>query len=187
MINILASKKESSLTGEEEIILIDRSIKGDASAFKQLYNCNVSRVYAVCLRISTSKQKAEELTQDVFVKAWENLSSFRRESRFSTWLFRIAVNTALIDLRSRRRWLSRFKYIGDVFKFDKKISLTGGNNIDLERAISYLPEKARIVFVLHDIEGYKHEEIAEMLSNTSGTTKAQLHRARKLLKEALNK
>jgi RNA polymerase sigma-70 factor, ECF subfamily len=187
MSNILVNKMESRLTSEEETLLIKRTLKGDNSAFEQLYRVNVSAVYAVCLRVSANKEKAEELTQDVFVKAWEKLNSFRGESLFSTWLFRIAVNISLAELRSRKRWFSRFKYLGDIFNLESKFSVLPENSIDLEKAISYLPEKARIVFVLHDIEGYKHEEIAGMISKTTGTTKAQLHRARKLLKEALKK
>lgn len=185
--NYPAGNKEIALRSEEEILLVQRASEGDRIAFEQLYRANVSCVYSVCLRISADKDRAEEITQTVFIKVWEKLNSFRGESRFSTWLYRIAVNTALIELRSRKRWINHFKYFSDLFNFDKKVFHYQQNNIDLEKAISYLPEKARIVFILHDIEGYKHEEIAEMMSNTTGTTKAQLHRARKLLKEALNK
>jgi RNA polymerase sigma-70 factor (ECF subfamily) len=118
---------------------------------------------------------------------WEKLSSFRGESRFSTWLYKIAVNTSLIELRSRKRWFMRFKNFSDLLNFDKKVSISVSNSIDLEKAVSFLPEKARLVFILHDVEGYKHDEISEMLSVKSGTTKAQLHRARRLLREAMEK
>jgi RNA polymerase sigma-70 factor (ECF subfamily) len=90
-------------------------------------------------------------------------------------------------LRKRKRWLARFKNFSDLLNFDKKVSISLNTTIDLDNAVSYLPKKARLVFVLHDIEGYKHDEIAELLSVKSGTTKAQLHRARKLLREALEK
>jgi len=176
-----------NLNNEEESFLISKAKEGDTNAFEKLYRINVSRVYAVCLRISCDKRRAEELTQDVFVKAWENLNSFREESLFFTWLYKIAVNTSLLELRKRKRWLARFKNFSDLLNFDKKVSISVNTTIDLDNAVSYLPKKARLVFVLHDIEGYKHDEIAELLSVKSGTTKAQLHRARKLLREAMEK
>jgi RNA polymerase sigma-70 factor (ECF subfamily) len=106
---------------------------------------------------------------------------------FSTWVYKIAVNTSLIELRTRKRWFARFKSLSNMLNFDKINSISMSTSIDLEKAISYLPEKAKLVFILHDIEGYKHEEISEILSVTSGTTKAQLHRARKLIREAMEK
>jgi RNA polymerase sigma-70 factor (ECF subfamily) len=172
---------------EEESLLLKQAKEGDTNAFEKLYRVNVSRVYSVCLRISSDKTRADELTQDVFVKVWEKLSSFRGESRFSTWLYKIAVNTSLIELRSRKRWFMRFKNFSDLLNFDRKVSISVSNSIDLEKAVSFLPEKARLVFILHDVEGYKHDEISEMLSVKSGTTKAQLHRARRLLREAMEK
>ncbi len=176
-----------NLSCEEEPTLISRAKEGDTSAFEILYRQNVARIYALCLRISADKNIAEELTQDVFVKAWENLNSFREESLFSTWLYKIAVNTSLQELRKRKRWISRFKNFSGLLNFDKKVSISVGTSIDLNNAISYLPEKARLVFILHDIEGYRHDEIADLLSIKTGTTKAQLHRARKLLREAMEK
>jgi len=181
------TNRDYSLDSDEEDLLIKQAKEGDTNAFEKLYRMNVSRVYATCLRISSDKTRAEELTQDVFVKVWEKLSFFRGESLFSTWLYKIAVNTSLIELRSRKRWFARFKNLSELLNFDKKISISVGNSIDLEKAVSYLPEKARLVFILHDVEGYKHDEISEMLSVKSGTTKAQLHRARKLLREAMEK
>ncbi len=181
------TNRDYSLDSDSEDLLIKQAKEGDTNAFEKLYRMNVSRVYAICLRISTNKTRAEELTQDVFVKVWEKLSSFRGESLFSTWLYKIAVNTSLIELRSRKRWFARFKNFSDLLNFDKKVSISMGASIDLEKAVSCLPEKARLVFILHDVEGYKHDEISEILSVTSGTTKAQLHRARKLLREALEK
>jgi len=179
--------RDHRLDIEEESLLLKQAKEGDTSAFEKLYRVNVARVYSVCLRISSDKTRADELTQDVFVKVWEKLSSFRGESRFSTWLYKIAVNTSLIELRSRKRWFMRFKNFSDLLNFDKKVSISVSNSIDLEKAVSFLPEKARLVFILHDVEGYKHDEISEMLSVKSGTTKAQLHRARRLLREAMEK
>ncbi|OGU72942.1 MAG: hypothetical protein A2V93_05435 [Ignavibacteria bacterium RBG_16_34_14] len=181
------TNRDHSLDNDGDALLIEQAKEGDTNAFEKLYRINVSRVYAICLRISSDKTRAEELTQDVFVKVWEKLNSFREESRFSTWLYKIAVNTSLIELRSRKRRFARFINFSDLLNFDKKVSISMGTSIDLDKAVSYLPEKARLVFILHDIEGYKHDEISEILSVTSGTTKAQLHRARRLLREAMEK
>lgn len=170
---------------EEESFLVSQAKEGNTESFEKLYKINLPRVYAVCLRISSDKMRAEELTQDTFVKAWENINSFRGESLFSTWIYKIAVNISLLDLRQRKRWYKRFKNFSNLLNFDKKVSISVSTSIDLDKAVSYLPEKARLVFILHDIEGYRHNEIAELLSVKSGTTKAQLHRARKLLREAL--
>ena len=176
-----------NLNNEQGSFLVSRAREGDANAFEKLYRKNVSRVYAVCLRISDDKMKAEELTQDVFVKAWENLGSFRGESLFFTWLYKIAVNTSLQEVRKRKRWFTRFKNFTGNLIYDTIVSISVGVYLDIDNAVSFLPEKARLVFILHDIEGYRHDEIAELLSVKTGTTKAQLHRARKLLREALEK
>jgi RNA polymerase sigma-70 factor (ECF subfamily) len=136
--------------------------------------------------------RAEELTQDVFVRAWEKLHLFRGESSFSTWLHRLTVNVVLNARKSDGRQKSRFEENDEEQGMDAHAGVVGmplapGDLLDLEKAIEKLPPGARRVFVLHDVEGYKHEEIAEMLGVTSGATKAQLHRARLLLREALNR
>ncbi|RPI74412.1 MAG: RNA polymerase sigma factor [Ignavibacteriales bacterium] len=182
-----AENKFYNVNKEDEDLFITRAKEGDTNAFEILYRNNVSRVYSICLRISSDKRLAEELTQDVFVKAWEKLKFFRGESLLSTWLFRIAVNTSLLEKRKRKRWFARFKNFSDLLNFDKKVFISLSTSIDLDKAIAYLPEKARLVFILHDIEGYRHDEISELLSVKSGTTKAQLHRARKLLRKAIEK
>lgn len=177
----------SNLENEDEHLLVRQAKKGDTGSFEKLYRRNVKKIYSVCLRFSSDKTRAEELTQDVFVKAWENLFLFRGDSLFSTWLYKIAVNTSLMELRKRKRWRGRFKHFSDLLNFDKKVLISLNTYIDLNNAVLNLPEKARLVFILHDIEGYKHDEIAELLSVKTGTTKAQLHRARKLLREAMEK
>jgi RNA polymerase sigma-70 factor (ECF subfamily) len=135
------------------------------------------------------RSHAEELTQDVFVRAWEKLGLFRGESQFGTWLHRLAVNVVLNARKSDGRSRARFEDEGeeiDTLPQASSVSAPGAG-IDLEAAIGLLPRGARRVFVLHDVEGYKHEEIAVMLQITSGGSKAQLHRARMLLREALNR
>ncbi len=168
--------------------LVRRAQEGDVSAFEQLYRENVSRVYALCLRLSADANRAEEFTQDVFIRAWEKLGSFRGESAFTSWLHRLTVNVVLSQRRSEGRRAAHEVTTDDLSYFDgeAKTSLPGVG-IDLERAIETLPPGARTVFVLHDVEGYKHEEIAQLTGRAEGTCKALLHRARKLLREALER
>jgi RNA polymerase sigma-70 factor (ECF subfamily) len=159
----------------------------DRSAFDTLYVQHVGRVYAVCLRMSASRAEAERLTQDVFVRAWERLKTFRGESAFSSWLYRLAVNVVLQDSRGTRRRDAHLTVVGDPEILGNLYgrSTHDDDRMDLERAIASLPPGARQVLVLHDIEGYKHEEIARMTGTAVGSVKAQLHRARKLMRERL--
>jgi RNA polymerase sigma-70 factor, ECF subfamily len=168
--------------------LVQRAQAADREAFDALYERHVGRVYAVCLRMCANRSDAERLTQDVFVRVWQRLQTFRGESEFSSWLHRIAVNVVLEDHRSTRRRVLRVQNVEDPGALE-----TSGHarlydddmRMDLERAIADLPLGARQAVVLHDIEGYKHEEIARQLGIAVGTVKAQLHRARRLLRERL--
>ena len=162
---------------------------GDRDAFERLYRGNVNRVFSLCVRMVGNRSQAEELTQDVFVRAWQKLSLYRGESAFGTWLHRLAVNVILNQRKSEGRDRKRFGDEGEeVESLPHSASLSApGTGIDLEAAIALLPPGARRIFVLHDVEGYKHEEIAEMLDITAGGSKAQLHRARLLLREALQR
>ena len=171
-----------------ETELINLAGNGDDNAFKELFYQNVSRVYALCLRFSADKDTADELTQKVFIKAWEKLNTFRGESRFSTWLHRIAVNIFLMHKRAEKRFFKNSPrneqmWVNKNGKIESNVEM----NIDLENAIASLPKQARMVLVLHDIEGYKHKEISDMLKIEVGTSKANLHRARKQLREELLK
>lgn len=165
--------------------LVERARRGDEEAFDRLYRENVERVYAVCLRMCADRDLAERLTQDAFVRGWRGLKAFRGGSRFSTWLHRIAVNVVLEDQRagSRRERLHerRAETEGTAVTSD----FAGDTRLDLERAITALPRGARAVIVLHDIEGYRYEEIAELMGITIGTVKSQIHRGRRMLREAL--
>jgi RNA polymerase sigma-70 factor (ECF subfamily) len=168
--------------------LVHRAQNGDRAAFEQIYRKNAGRVYAICLRISANAGRAQELTQDVFVRAWKMIGTFRGESAFSSWLYRLAVNVVLVDLRAKKRRTARVMVTDDLSPYDRNNNITAPElTIDLERAIAALPEQARAVFVLHDVEGYQHSEIAALMGMAEGTSKAQLHRARKLLREALEK
>jgi RNA polymerase sigma-70 factor (ECF subfamily) len=131
------------------------------------------------LRLSGDPAKAEELTQEAFIKAWRSLAGFRGDSRFGTWLHRIAVNGALAEFRRAAKGTE------PLSELEEASTQTPATMLDLETAIAQLPNGAREVFVLHDVEGYQHGEIAEMTGVATGTSKAQLHRARKLLREKL--
>ena len=161
---------------------------GDMSAFEALYRRHVGRVHGVIIRlVGGAGARAEDLTQEAFVRAWQALPGYRFESRFSTWLHRLAVNTALMELRSRR---SRPQEDEDEAVFDTLGDADSAGHgtalrTDLERAVSTLPPRARAVLVLHDVEGWKHEEIANELGMAVGSSKAQLHRARGLLRQRL--
>jgi RNA polymerase sigma-70 factor (ECF subfamily) len=167
--------------------LVRRAQNDDRAAFDALYGQHVGRVYAVCLRMCASRTEAERLTQDVFVRAWQRLKTFRGESAFGSWLHRLAVNVVLQDGRSTRRRDAHVAVLPDPELLESYRSRPAHDDerMDLERAIATLPPGARQVLVLHDIEGYKHEEIARMTGSAVGSVKAQLHRARRLLRERL--
>lgn len=169
--------------------LVARARTGDRAAFELLYREHVGRVHALCLRMSGDRVRAEELTQDAFVTAWRKLGSFRGDSAFSSWLHRVTVNTVLQSRRSEKRRRARHEAIGvDRSAFGGAADGgAAGLRLDLERAIAGLPAGARQVFVLHEVEGLKYSEIAERSGQAVGTLKAQMHRARKLLREALER
>ena len=166
---------------------------GDRRAFERVYRAHVDRVYSVCVRMTADRAMAEELTQDTFVRAWEKLSLFRGESSFATWVHRLAVNVVLNARKADSRLRRHVPVSTDEREDDTgaeaptPIVFAPGEWMDIEQAIARLPAGARRVFVLHDVEGYRHEEIGEMLGITAGGSKAQLHRARMLLREALNR
>jgi RNA polymerase sigma-70 factor (ECF subfamily) len=160
-----------------------RAQNGDVGAFEAVYRDHVVRVYNLVRRISGDPVVADELTQEVFVRAWQHLASFRGEASFATWLHRLAVNVALGDRRAEGRRLARILPLPDA---DAPAPQRAPDHaMDLARALDTLPPKARQVFVLHDVEGWPHEEIAQAMNTTVGTSKAQLHRARSLLRGAL--
>ena len=165
---------------------VERAVRGDVRAFEELYRTNSGRVYALCLRMSGDPNVAEDLAQESFIRAWEKLGTFRGSSAFSTWLHRVTVNVVLGDRRRLSRREGRVKMVGDDAIVDSASRATPpGVHLDLEKAITALPDGARTVFVLHDVEGWIHAEIADITGIAVGTSKAQLHRARKLLRKAL--
>ncbi len=157
---------------------------GDAGAFERLYRGHVPRIYSLAIRMA-GPDEAEELTQEIFIRAWEKLSSFKGNSAFGTWLFRLGINHILTRRANLNRRRSR-EQTGDDLMVDMPARPAGTDiRMDLEVAMRSLPMGAREVFVLHDAEGYKHQEIAGMLEITVGTSKSQLHRARMMLRKVL--
>jgi len=172
---------------DNEVELVRRAVDGHVEAYEQLYREHAGRVFGLCLRMTRDRGEAEELVQDVFVRVWEKLGSFRGGSAFSTWLHRVAVNTVIEKLRAQARWRERHDAAADPdAQTDPGFADIAGMDVDLERAIARLPVQARMVFILHDVEGNKHREIAEMTGLAVGTCKAHLHRARQLLRERLD-
>ena len=167
---------------------VERAQRGDPAAFEALYRAHAGRVHALCLRMTGDPSRAADLTQDVFVRVWQKLGSFRGESAFTTWLQRLTVNHVLNELKSQSRRNARVFGTDDLASFDRGASdAPVETRLVLDAAIARLPKGARLAFVLHDVEGYKHREIAEMTGSAEGTVKAQLHRARKLLREMLER
>ncbi len=182
--DILESTDHDKLD-EPEAHEIERARCGDVEAFERLYRGHAAAVYGLCLRMSGSHAQAEELTQEAFVRAWRALGGFRGEAALGSWLHRLAVNVVLENRRSARRRSARVVSVEDPASLGKAKPESPDRTMDLERAMADLPEGARTIFILHDVEGYRHEEIAAMQGLSTGTTKAQLHRARRLLREAL--
>ena len=156
----------------------------DSRAFEKLYRAHVNKVYGLCLRMTGNPSEAEDCTQDAFIQAWNQLSRFRGDSAFGTWLHRVAVNTVLGRMRKSRREQDRIRAVSDVAPRPELMG-DDGELQDLEQAINELPSGARHVFVLNAVYGYSHSETGDMLGIAEGTSKAQLSRARRLLAQQL--
>lgn len=158
---------------------------GDRRAFETLYRRHVDRIHGAVLRLAGyDHARAEDLVQESFVRAWQKLDSFRQDSSFGTWMYRLAVNTALMSIRARNA--DPVSILDDEHLPEHgDTPFCPAEREELERAIAALPPRARAVLVLHDVEGWKHEEIGIELGMAVGSSKAQLHRARHLLKRTL--
>jgi RNA polymerase sigma-70 factor (ECF subfamily) len=172
---------------DDERAIVAAAAAGDRRAFETLYRTHGGRIFALCLRMTADRVLAEELVQDVFVRAWHKLDGFRGDAAFGTWLHRVAVNVVLS--RRQQDGVRRDRTTDDEDAVESAAArpVAVGDRLDLEAAIAGLPAGARRIFVLHDVEGYTHEEIGQLLGITSGGSKAQLHRARLLLREALSR
>lgn len=178
----MVSLERPVLTDEADWIA--RAQRSDSQAFERLYRMHVDRVYGLCLRMTGNVSEAEDCTQEAFIQAWNKLDRFRGDSAFSTWLHRIAVNSVLGRMRKSKREHDR---IQTAFEQSSAPAAEAdlGDMRDLSEAVDRLPEGARHVFVLHAVYGYSHEETGDMLDIAAGTSKAQLHRARRLLMQQL--
>jgi RNA polymerase sigma-70 factor, ECF subfamily len=172
---------------------IERAKQGDAEAFEVLYHQHKRRVYSLCLRMTANTAAAEDLTQEAFLQLFRKIGTFRGESAFSTWLHRMAVNVVLMQLRKKGLAVVPLE---DTFESEEESSrkepgaddvrLTGSiDRLQLKRAIDNLPEGYRTIFLLHDVEGYEHNEIARIMECSIGNSKSQLHKARMKLRELL--
>jgi RNA polymerase sigma-70 factor (ECF subfamily) len=186
-----ASKKQGVRLSEAEAI--ERAKQGDAAAFEVLYNLHRRRVYSLCLRMTTNTAEAEDLTQEAFLQLFRKIGTFRGESAFSTWLHRMAVNVVLMQLRKKGLQLVPLEDESEGEEETPKKDYGAQDNVlagsidrlQLKNAIDRLPPGYRSIFVLHDVEGFEHNEIAEMVGCSIGNSKSQLHKARMKLRELL--
>jgi RNA polymerase sigma-70 factor, ECF subfamily len=186
-----ASKKQSEKLSEAEAI--ERAKQGDAAAFEVLYNLHKRRVYSLCLRMTTNTAEAEDLTQEAFLQLFRKVGTFRGESAFSTWLHRMAVNVVLMQLRKKGLQVVPLEDDNEGEEetpkkdYGAQDSVLAGSidRLQLKNAIDRLPPGYRSIFVLHDVEGFEHNEIAEMVGCSIGNSKSQLHKARMKLRELL--
>jgi RNA polymerase sigma-70 factor (ECF subfamily) len=188
------TKKNTIASGISEADAIARAKEGDAEAFEALYGLHKRRVYSLCLRMTGNTAEAEDLTQEAFLQLYRKIGTFRGESAFSTWLHRLAVNVVLMHLRKKglpevslEESLEPQQEDGPRKDIGARDTQLAGSidRVNLERAIETLPPGYRIIFVLHDIEGYEHNEIAEMMGCSIGNSKSQLHKARMKLRDLL--
>jgi len=183
--NVLTEANGQSEDRALELADVRAAAAGDAQAFERLYRRHVSNVYGLACRLAGS-DRADELTQDVFVRAWMKLGTFRGEAAFGSWLFRLGVNLIYGQLRKIGTEQKRMADSEIPLSLARAPKDATEIRLDFDVAIERLPDGAREIFVLHDVEGYKHREIAEMVGITAGTSKSQLHRARMILREHLN-
>lgn len=169
---------------DDEQVWVRRAQAADPRAFEALYRAHVGKVYGLCLRMTGNPSEAEDCVQEAFIQAWSKLDKFRGDSKFSTWMHQVAVNVVLGRMRKSRREQDRIRAVGEIAPARESVGDSGGLE-ELEQAMNELPSGARHVFVLHAVYGYSHDETGEMLGIASGTSKAQLHRAKRLLAQQL--
>lgn len=190
----MSEAKKTIAPGLSEAEAIDRAKRGDAAAFEVLYALHKRRVYSLCLRMTSNVAEAEDLTQEAFLQLYRKIATFRGDSAFSTWLHRMTVNVVLMRLRKKglpevslEETLEPQQEDGPRKDIGARDDALAGaiDRVNLERAIESLPPGYRIIFLLHDVEGYEHNEIAEMMGCSIGNSKSQLHKARMKLRDLL--
>jgi RNA polymerase sigma-70 factor (ECF subfamily) len=185
-----SARHNDPMVRESEIALVRRALAGDGDAFSTLFQTHRGRVYAVCLRMTNNPADADDLTQEAFIQAFRKLSTFRGESALSTWLHRVAVNTALMHFRRRPPVDTSLEQIcsgpvrREYGRQDERLTQSL-ERISLSRALEALPSGYRTIFELHEIGGYGHREIAKLLSCSIGNSKSQLHKAKQRIRECL--
>jgi RNA polymerase sigma-70 factor (ECF subfamily) len=180
----MAEKPEAPVRSDSKDV--ELAAKGDSQAFERLYHAEVGRIHSLARRM-LSPEEADEATQDVFVRAWDKLGTFRGDAAFGTWLHRLAVNVFLALRKTAGKKRERMLEGDDLFSSMASRPAQSDLSMDFQVAIARLPDGAKKIFVLHDVEGFKHSEIAEMLGVSPGTSKAQLHRARMALRKYLER
>ena len=190
----MAQSKKSADSGLAEAEAIERARQGDAAAFEVLYGLHKRRVYSLCLRMTGNTAEAEDLTQEAFLQLYRKIATFRGESAFSTWLHRLSVNVVLMHLRKKglpevslEESLEPQQEDGPRRDFGARDDVLAGSidRLHLQRAVEGLPPGYRVIFVLHDVEGYEHNEIAEIMGCSICYCKSQLHKARMKLRDLL--
>ena len=183
--NVVAEQHKFATKSEWDLIKAVQG--GDKQAYNRLYQEYIGQVYGLCFRLTGEKMLAEDAAQEVFIQLWRKIDNFKGDSKFSTWLHTVTSNITISYIRKQKGWLQK------VFNIEDYVAMNGGaglpeaeessSSVDIESYVARLPERARLVFVLHAIEGYRHEEIATITNMAVGSSKAQLHRAKQLLKE----
>jgi RNA polymerase sigma-70 factor (ECF subfamily) len=180
------SSETAATVDAAEQHLIVQAQQRDHRAFQELYNRYLRRTYTLCLRLTGQVTQAEDITQEVFILLWRKLDSFNGNSAFSTWLHTLTTNTAISYMRRQKSWWQRLQATDDYEALAEQVVAEPAPALaELEAALARLPERARVVFVLHALEGYRQESIAKVLGITTGTVKAQFHRAKQLLEQWL--
>ena len=178
--NVVSAQRAFEDKSERDLIKAVQ--QGDKKAYQTLYQTYIGQVYGLCFRLTSDKSLAEDAAQEVFIQLWRKMGNYKGDSKFSTWLYTVTSNITISYLRKQRGWVKRMFNIEDseanFYAAEQSTDLS-----ELERHVARLPERARIVFVLHAIEGYRHEDIASMMNMAVGSSKAQFHRAKQLLKE----
>ncbi|HEX9961236.1 MAG TPA: RNA polymerase sigma factor, partial [Pyrinomonadaceae bacterium] len=188
----IETEELADASGSSDLILTQSAARGDMKAFEEIYNRHHRRVYSLCLRMLQNTAEAEDLTQEVFIQLYRKIGSFRGDSAFTTWLHRLTVNQVLMHFRKRT-----VKFEKTTEEGETPVQIVPGtensgkmpivDKIALENAIAQLPTGYKNVFVLHDVEGYEHEEVAKILGCSVGTSKSQLHKARLKMRKLLQK
>jgi RNA polymerase sigma-70 factor (ECF subfamily) len=178
------SEQTAAISGPDATHDVALAARGDVSAFERLYLTHLPRVHSLVRRMAGGRD-TDELTQDVFVRVWQKLGTFRGDSAFGTWVHRLAVNVVIERFRTETARRKRLFDGEEIFETLASPARSRDLSMDFETALTKLPDGAREIFVLHDVEGYKHREIATLLDISAGTSKAQLHRARMMLRRHL--